>query len=439
MAAPAEHAFNSLWQDLESNKRTRALVIARVIANHGDDGLKAQYAERIQRETFPCDERDEALRMLAPKTPCAWLSPVIESPAVPEVSAKPIRMDVETGRLAIALYKAAEFRLWSIGREIVRQDRGTGKIPRKALYEALAGFGVSISQDHFSRLLRQGRGLFWRIDDKTATIYINSPRQVAPYLVQTALSDQPVLVATNAPGGKDMYISVSDSHEAFEAALYAGWMSYREAPTISREVLKTLFNRSEDTLRRWEKTRLQNSLIVRENYAQYEAEAHTWPDFIPDHARPYLANVKREGRYAQVIRYRWRIPNTYISSAIREHPKRGQNHKVLRIVKRLLDQAAGGFSRPAKAGQPTYFFGRAFEKLYFHDGKQIKRYVQRKRCSERFLWRGEDRYGRGVFEPTLSYGQTYPNERVRYKEEYRHFKKLTTRIQSFVNRQIMVS
>ena len=236
-----------------------------------------------------------------------------------------------------------------------------------------------------------------------------------------------------------MYISVSDSHEGFEAALYAGWMSHREDPTISREVLVTLFDRSEDTLRRWETKRLQGIVTVRENYAQYEPDPNTWDSFIPDHARPYLANVRREEGYTQVIRYRWRIPNTYITSPIRQHPKRGQNSKVSKLVSRLLDQAPGGFSVPAQAGQPTSFFGQEIKKLYFHDGKKIKRYVKKTGCSERMLWRGQDRYGRGVFEPTTSYGHTRPNERVRFKEEYRYFKNLRMKTQEYVEAQSMAS
>ena len=439
MVVVAEKELLKLWNDLAGNRRNRALVMARVVANHGDEALRAHYTQKIRLETFPCDEREEALRILAPNNASIWLSQVIASQPPPETRAEPIRMDVESGRLAIALHKAAEFRLWSIGRELVRQDQGSGKVPRKALYEALEGFQIGITRDHYSRLLRQGRGLFWRIDEVTETIYINSPRQVAPRLVEAALTENPQLVATNLPGGRDMYISVSDSHETFEANLYAGWMSYRENPTISREVLTTLFNRSGDSLRRWEQKRLQNSLTVRENYAQYEPNTDNWERFIPDHARPYLANVRREGHYGQVVRYRWRIPNTYKTTNIRQHPKRGQNYKVFALVKHVLDQATGGSNRSAAAGQPTYFFGRAFEKLYFHDGKQIKRYIQRKGCSERLLWRGEDKHGRGVFEPTLSYGQTYPNERVRFKEEYRHFKKLQTKLQAFVQMQTLAS
>jgi hypothetical protein len=431
--------LKTFWQDLEPNKRNRALVIARLLLRHGTDEQKACYAEKIKNETYPCDEREDALRILVPNKAVSWLAQAIQTQPRQQHS-KPIRMDVESGRLAIALNKAAEFRIWSIGRELVRQDQGTGKLTRNAFYEALEDFGVSITRDHFSKLLRHGRDLFWRIDTNMHTVYINSSRQVAPKLVEASLKNCPALVATNLPGGRDMYISVSDSHEGFEAALYAGWMSHREDPTISREVLTTLFHRAEDTLRRWENTRLQGGVTVRENYAQYEPDPNTWDSFIPDHARAYLANSRREGGYKQVIRYRWRIPNTYITSPIRQHPKRGQNRKVFNIVRRLLDQSAGGFSASGEQPeQPTIFFGQEIKKLYFDDAKKLKTYVRKTGVGVRMLWRGQDKYKRGVFEPTESYGQTYPNERVRFKEEYHFFKKQRLKIEAFIEGQPMAS
>ena len=75
MKAPAEwwRTLNdkelvALWTDLEPNKRARALAIARIVSNRGTDELKAKYAAKIKDETFPCDERDEALHILAPNT-----------------------------------------------------------------------------------------------------------------------------------------------------------------------------------------------------------------------------------------------------------------------------------------------------------------------------------------------------------------------------------
>lgn len=431
MATLHDHDLTTLWKELEPNKRTRALVVARILSKRGTDEQKATYANKISQETYFCTERDEALRILNQKTGNSWLAALVEvEKEQPPVI--PIRMDVETARLAIALHKVGEFRMWCIARELTRQGNGDGKTTKTDLYDALARFGVSYSRDHFSRLLRHGTGLFWRIDPETKIIYMNSPQQVAPALVDLAYQCNPLLVATNRPGGRDMYVSVSHSHEAFEANIYAGWMSHREHPTISREVLEILFDRSADTLRRWEQDRLDGMVTVRENYAQYEPDPNTWEQFIPDHAQPYLAHAKRDGVYTQAIRYRWQIPNTYHTMAIKQHPHRGQNRKVSNLVNTLLDQY-GGFPVPdQKSGQPALSIGRGYEKRYFHDPKKLKRYVQKTGCDERLLWRGQDKQGRGVFEPTLSYGHTRPNERASFTQEYRYFKTLHQRIHTYV-------
>jgi hypothetical protein len=433
-----DNTLTALWRELEPNKRNRALAVARILANHGTDAQKAHYTEKIKTETFPCDERDQALCILNPEAGNSWLASMLEATKERPPSV-PVQMDVETARLAVALHRAPQFRLWCIGRELTRAATGDGKLTKKAFYIALKGFGWNITRDHFGRLLKWGKGMFWRIDPRTKLVYLNSPCRVVPMLVSLALETNPVLVATNLPGGYDMDVSVSGSHETFEANIYAGWMCFREAPTISRAVLETLFNRDQDTLRRWEQARLKGRLIIRENYAQYDIEPNTWDDVIPEHARPYLARVKNGDVYSLVMRYRWRIPNTYDTIYIRQHHKRGQNRKVSKIVRKLLDQYSGGFPVPAKAGQPTYPIGREIKKLYFDDPKRLERYVRKHGVNERMLWRGEDRHGRGVFEPTLSYGQTYPNERASFKTEYWYFKQLHERIQAHVTAYLNAS
>ncbi len=419
---------NLLWHELQNNPRNRALVIARVVANHGDEALKAHYAERIQHETFRCDERQEALRMLTPKSIYGWLSAGPTPVEVLEPLSKPIRTDVECGRLAIALYKAAEFRLWTVGREMVRQSHPSGKIPRNAFYKALEGFGIAMTRDHFSRLIRRGAEGFWNVDCNQDFVYLRSPRFVAPLLTAAALQQDPALVVTNMPGVRDLYINVSDSHEAFEAALYAGWMTHREAPTISKKVLVTLFGRSEDTLRRWEQARLNKTLTVRANYAQYHVEPNQWSSVIPDHAQPYLANIVKEGKHTQAVAYHWRLSNTYIPHGIQQHPYLGQARKVRQKVQAVLEDYVCGLPVPETSGQPASL--QKPLKLYFENPKRLKRYVQKTGCDERYLWRGVNPYGVGVFEPTLSYGQTHSRERASIKDEYRYFKKQAeTRIQ----------
>ena len=146
------------------------------------------------------------------------------------------------------------------------------------------------------------------------------------------------LIATNRPGVRDVYLSPAGSHEAWEAMLYAGWMAHRENPTIARETLEMLFGRSADTLRRWEQKRLQDTLTVRENYAQCHVPENDWFDFIPEHCRSYVANVALEWQFlpdrARVLADAQHL----YGQGIRQHHHRGQAAEVRKIVNAQLDQ-----------------------------------------------------------------------------------------------------
>lgn len=409
--------LQSLWQVLAANAANRALTFATILGHHGDEALNQFYSERIRQETGHSPQRDEALRLLVRPALLAAPLSMVPSPAPVE----PIRVEPELGRLAIGLSLAALFRVWCIGRELTRSEGGSGQLDTRTLYAALGRYGVEMTADHFSRLLREGSGLFWNTDVAQRLVYLRSPAFVAGCLVKRAAAEKPSLIASNPPGVRDMYVSPSGSLEGWESALYAAWMAFRENPTISRVVLTTLFNRSGDTLRRWEGDRLSATLTVRTNYAQCPVEPGYWPDTIPEHALPYLANVREGQRWKQEQRFYWRIPNTYLVTGIRQHPKRGQAFKVRQAVLTTLDQI-GGLPRSGKPDQPAFHLGQAPERRYFEDPKKLKRYVQKHGCSERLLWRGENVRGYGMFEPTLSYGMTHANERASYKQEYRYFK-----------------
>jgi len=412
-----------LWRNLAGNPPARCLVVARVAANHGSNALKQWVAQKIKSEYLPHDERQQALALLRVEPEQSFLQSLMVRAATQPIVTKPqpIRVDPELGRLAIALKLAAPFRLWCVLRELTRKEQGSGQISREALRKALVSYDYEISNDHFSRLLRDGVGVFWDVDRNQAMLYVRSPRRLAPLLTALALHENPALVMTNPPGVRDVYSSVSGSHEEFEAALYAAWMTHREAPTISKKVLVSLFGRGQDTLRRWEQTRLQDSLTIRPNYAQYHVEPNDWATIIPDHARPYLANVKKEGIPTQVIAYRWRISNTYIPRGIKQHPYFGQAGKVRRNIEKVIEGLSCGSPGLETSSQPAYL--QKPLKLYFENPKRLKHYVHKMGCNERYLWRGLNRHGVGIFEATLSYGQTYPLERASPKEEYRYFKK----------------
>jgi hypothetical protein len=407
-----------LWRDLAGNPANRCLVLARVVANHGSNELKQLVAALIKSDTLPRDGRAQALKLLQVDSLLPTLRPLIEQGIS---KPQPIRIDPELGRLAIALKLTAPFRLWCIGRELTRREQGSGHVNRDALRAAVTKYDYKISNDHFSRIIRDGIGVFWDIDRNQEKIYVRSPRRLAPLLTEMAFKETPALIVTNPPGVRDIYTCASGSHEAFEASLYAGWMTHREAPTISKKVLVMLFGRGEDTLRRWERNQLQDSLTVRTNYAQYHVPHNEWATVIPDHVQPYLANVIKEGRHTQVTAYRWRISNTYIPHGIKQHPYLGQASKVRRNVQEVIERFSCGSPALEQSSQPAYL--QKPLKLYFENPKRLKRYVQKVGCDERYLWRGLDRNGVGVFEATMSYGQTSSMERAPSKDEYRQFKK----------------
>ncbi len=410
--------LQNLWQALAANPAHRALTFANILRHRGDETLKQLYSERIQQETGPCSQRDEALRLLA--RPALLVRPLLMVPSPAPVD--PIRVEPELGRLAIGLSLAALFRLWCLGRERTRTEGGSGQLDKKALYAALKLYGIEMTADHFSRLLREGGGLFWNTDPAQRLVYLRSPVFVAKCLVAQAAAERPSLIASNLPGVRDMVVSPTGTLEAWESALYAAWMAFRENPTLSRDKLSQLFNRSGDTLRRWEKARLSGVLAVRPNYAQQHVEPGYWPDTIPEHALPYLAQVRDASGWHQLQRFYWRLPNTYQVKGIRQHPKRGQAFKVRQAVLTTLDQI-GGSLRSGKPDQPAVHLGQAYERVYFDDSKRLKRYVRKHDCGERLLWRGENAQGCGIFEPTVSYGMTHANERASYKQEYRYFKR----------------
>ncbi|MEO8611654.1 MAG: hypothetical protein ABI690_27390 [Chloroflexota bacterium] len=399
-----QSVLSALWQQLALNPANRALVIARIAATHAPDQLKSQIADQIRAGTPPGSERDQALTLLK-------VSPSVFAHIQPPPDTPTVRVDPELGRLCIALFLAAVFRIWVIARELTRQDTGSGQVQRAALRESLSTYGITITREHFNRLLRGGEGTFWNI--RGDQIFIRSPRFVAAKIVLLAAAKSAELVATNLPGVRDVYLSPAGSHEAWEAMLYAGWMAHRENPTIARETLEMLFGRSADTLRRWEQKRLQDTLTVRENYAQCHVPENDWFDFIPEHCRSYLANVAWNGNFSQIVRVFWRMPNTYIVKGIRQHPRRGQAAQVRKIVNAQLDQPTS----QRRSGLPRF-------KRYYDSAKQLRDHVK-KHGGVRYLWRGESKYGRGIFEPNENgFAETKPNERASFQDEGRYFARL---------------
>jgi hypothetical protein len=326
-----------------------------------------------------------------------------------------VRVDPELARIAIGLHQVSQLRFWLLARHVITEKyEGRGWIDRQELFEALANFDVSFTRRHFNRRLAEGEGLYWRIDRQTKRVYIGSIVKVSRLLVETAAESAPELVLTNVPAGvrKPVLLPISDTHEQWEARIYAGWLAARRNPTIARATLESLFGRGADTLRRWEKTRLVGIVDVTPTFAQVSQEAIEYGDFTgtPEHATPYIAITKNRlnpelpPRFVK-RRIRFQLPNTYMVNEIGQHNHAGQSRRVRAAVNRALGVEPLHYmpegNRPAR------------QKLYFHSGLKLKRTFKKYGRANRYLFIGFNKRGHAIFEvPANGFAETTPDERL---------------------------
>ena len=156
-------------------------------------------------------------------------------------------------------------------------------------------------------------------------MYIAGIKRVGVLLTRIAIErDQPELILQDRPGARDWYIRVSGDLAEFNAHVYAGWLAANNDPTISRQTLQTVFNRSRQQLQAWERL---TKIKITENYAQTKDITDTR---IPDHA---VSGTMRESAESTTLGYRWQRPNTYQApKKIREHGHKGQARKVRKAV-----------------------------------------------------------------------------------------------------------
>lgn len=356
-------------------------------------------------------------------------APVEAQAAAPvENSGAYIRLDADLGRIAIGLNRGAQLRLWALARHASSaQHGGRGWITVDEL-RALTDQQRAYTARHFRRLLAAGADTFWDIDPHSGRVYLRGVSRVAALLVCEALTDSDsliaqagpgltaldraalerkakqrrALVATNAPGGmKDIYIPASGTLEQFEAYVYAGWHAARQAPAIARATLEALFNRTGETLARWEKTRLAGVVDVIEGRAQVDAR-DTIDDVMGQQliAVPDGARVYRDSAGALLLR--WQTPNTY-RSTIKQHGHKGQQRKVRGAAFSLV------------VGQPPDVMagGQSVNRLYFENRKRLQR-ILRKHGTDtpRLYFLGQDGRARHVWEPTTTgYTRTRLNDR----------------------------
>jgi hypothetical protein len=337
-----------------------------------------------------------------------------------------IRIDPELARVAVGLDKTSEFFVWALARHYFGVP---GKTTRYDLLEVVAATGVITSRRHLNRILREGRGIFWRLD-RHGNVYLVGYVKLTIRLTRTARKTCSKLVATNTPGAREVHIQTGASLGEFKAQVYLGWLAYRQDPTIARATLIKLFNCTHVTLRNWERT-LGPQLEIVTNYAQTALQPQQHDeiiDYLPGHCYNY---VTRRG----AIRIRWRLSNTYRTSGVQEHAHKGQSRKARTVA------AYTAWYQPVECDTPD--FNEFMEKLafdrshrvpkqYFETPEQLERFLKRmakqgKRGATpqtpRYIYLGEDRNQHGIFELSLDgHRTTRADERLRPRAEYAWWK-----------------
>lgn len=311
---------------------------------------------------------------------------------------KTLRVDPELARLSIGLHVASRFRLWTIARQLTRMGAGSGKVTRRDLKSALRFYKIAYTRQHINKLMRTGEGIFW--NSNRNVLYIRSGRTVATCLTQQALEMCPDLLL-NKPGVQDVLLSPAGSLERWEAMIYAGWLTHRNNPTISRDTLQRLFNRSAETLHRWETEHLEKHLHIRANYAQcafYDTAAKVQPERLDC----YVA-ITDQGCTLRLI---WQLPNTYLVKGIKTHRHKGQSKTVRQAVNFQLYQPAN----LRRGGSLVY-------KLYFDRARRLQDHLKTYE-GVYYLWRGENRHQHGIFEATeTGWSETTATERASFQHE----------------------
>ena len=122
-----------------------------------------------------------------------------------------------------------------------------------------------------------------------------------------------------------------------------------------------------------------------------------------------------------IVRAYWQMPNTYMVGEIRQHPSKSGARKVRGAVNAECQQPAD----LRHGGLPV-------GKLYFDQAKNLRRYLRKRGKAAKYLWRGENARGRGMFEPNDSgFSMTYAHERASLKDEGRYFRAVALKMLEF--------
>lgn len=301
-----------------------------------------------------------------------------------------LKCDVELARIAVGLRQSAQYRLWLVIQEHARQT-GYNWLTRDDLRKLLTDYGIRYSTRNFDRWLRAGHDTYWRLDGQR--IWLIGYKKLSTALVDMALKlpkkergfDPLNLVITNNPGFyRSVYINVTSNNlTEFEAAVFSGWLTAKNNPTISNYVLSLLFRRDPYVIRKWVKLA---KITVLHGIAHYTEETSNYVPLAAD----------GEGHRGGVLEYevnghkRWsaELSNTYQPQPTRQHPYRGQSLTVSRKAHQQLKsvQAAG------PTAQIPYRDGRLYRtgRKLFEDAKLASSNVNEDHPREQYLVKSID-------------------------------------------------
>ena len=298
--------------------------------------------------------RRPARMPLAVGLPLQVVAPTAE-PTRPDAAALVVT-DLELLRCAVKCHKLPVFRLWTYAHKAAA---GRGWIAIDALEQTASAAGIVGSRRNLMHLIASGKRLFFRPDYAAGRVYLVGSERVAIRLARRAGGD------TNRPGSRRIVIDLAGPLATVEARAYAAWIAQKAAKTgyldVSRATLCKLWNRSVNTLLKWEKSA---GVRVESCYAEYHPEL-TDPlaspinhrDLIPDHA--YLCMDKRGRDYVA-----WQTVNRYFApqkAAARLHDHAGNTRKIRKAVNAKL-----GLVQPAKVSGRGHV-GSNTGRLYFAD------------------------------------------------------------------------
>lgn len=230
-----------------------------------------------------------------------------------------IKVYPELSRQLVIQKRDRELRLWYLAR--AHDIEGEGWITVKELIKEARA--VNVSERSVRGLLRRGEGLFWqRVEDRLR--------------IRGLESVSLTMECERGPGRRPVWVPFKeiDTLESFRASLYSSWFAVRDKQIISRSTLEGLWDRTRQTLSRWEEI----AGIEVKKVLAYAAPRNlqTDPEIMakyPDASRTWEEQTR--GRVYEV----WQLPNRYQSPLATA--AQGMVRKVRRRCRRALLSVEG--------------------------------------------------------------------------------------------------